>query len=209
MNFDLQITAGRGPRECAYVVARLLQVLLKEADAAGLKCTILSSIPLAGDGPAAMLSAVVRLTGDQAAPFAATWLGTVQWVGQSPYRPTHKRKNWFVSVSEVDTRVAEGKLTAAAKFESMRASGPGGQNVNKTNSAVRAVDPKSGIVVTARETRSQTQNRKVAVSKLKQRLAEQAASENMATEKSRWDNHQGVVRGNASRVFRGDNFVRG
>ena len=201
MHVDLQITSGRGPLECGYVVARLLPILLKEAKTMEVDCTILNQTPVPGASPAAFLSVIVRLSGPKANELAQKWIGTIQWVGQSPYRPTHKRKNWFVGVSLVDTRIDTAAKPENVHFQSMRSSGPGGQNVNKTNSAVRARDLASGETATASSHRSQSQNRREAAKKLAQLLIDQMKNLNNQREKSRWDKHQELVRGNPTRIF--------
>ena len=93
-------------------------------------------------------SALVKLSGPGANDFARRWQGSVQWTAPSPFRPTHKRKNWFVGV-ELVGGLAEADAVRIdprdVSFESMRASGAGGQHVNKTESAVRATHRPNGF----------------------------------------------------------------
>ncbi|MGS9174655.1 peptide chain release factor-like protein, partial [Salmonella enterica subsp. enterica serovar Infantis] len=64
------------------------------------------------------------------------WCGTLLWIGPSPYRPHHGRKNWYVGIGRVsaDEHIQSDEI----RFETLRSSGPGGQHVNKTAAAVRA-----------------------------------------------------------------------
>ena len=73
------------------------------------------------------------------------------WICKSPYRPGHKRKNWFVDVSiipEVDM-VDETITPDKIKIEKFHASGPGGQNVNKVETGVRVTHIPTGITVSS------------------------------------------------------------
>ena len=87
---------------------------------------------------------------------------------------------------KVDTQIDVAVVPSKLDLQAMRASGPGGQNVNKTNSAVRARDIVTGEVVTASLHRSQAQNRRAAVRKIAQRLVDKAEEANSAREQSRW-----------------------
>jgi peptide chain release factor len=204
----LQLTSGRGPRECAYVVAQLLSIISKEAILSGITYSLIDS-ETSGGGPMpeAKRSAMVRLEGLGAEAFAEKWLGTIKWIGTSPYRPTHSRKNWFVGVSVVAPPMQARRLDGKIAIETMRASGPGGQNVNKTNSAVRVTHVDSGISVTARESRSQVQNQKMAYQRLQKLFDQERESLEKLGAGLKWADHQGVERGNPKRTFRGIGFV--
>ena len=106
----LQLTAGRGPAECCWVVAKVLNVLLEEARQQGLEATVLSRTK--GQENGTLQSALVRIVAEDASSFLASWTGTVQWVGQSKFRKFHKRKNWFIAVCLID-----GEHTVAAVRE--------------------------------------------------------------------------------------------
>lgn len=203
----LQLTSGRGPRECAYVVAQLLSIISKEAKLSGISYSLMDSEASEGSMPEALLSAVVRLEGLSAEVFAGKWTGTIKWIGTSPYRPTHSRKNWFVGVTLVAPPTQARRLDGKIAIETMRASGPGGQNVNKTNSAVRVTHVSSGISVTARESRSQLQNRKLAYRKLRKLFDQERDSLSKYGDGLKWADHQGVERGNPIRTFQGFGFI--
>lgn len=206
MNLWLQITSGRGPAECQWAVAQALRVLCAEAEAAGLAAELLEAIP--GDEDGTLRSALVAVSGAGADGFAATWTGSVQWIGKSPFRPHHRRQNWFIGVESFTVPEKPRWSERDLEFSTMRASGPGGQHVNKTESAVRVVHKPTGTSVVAREERSQQQNKKLALARLFAALAgaeDQARSDAAA---QRWEQHNQLERGNPIRVHTGPKFER-
>jgi len=101
-------------------------------------------------------SVLICLSGDGLDVFLEGRVGSVQWICQSPFRKNCKRKNWFVGVYSICTPEDTPYLDLKdVRFSVMRARGPGGQHVNKTNSAARAEHGPTGISVTAQEERSQ------------------------------------------------------
>ena len=191
----IQITAGRGPLECQWVVAKVLKTFLQEAAQAGIDYTILSREE--GDANLTVKSVTLQLKGKELASFLKTWLGTVCWVGKSTFRKFHQRSNWYIGVFELDQLQRQSFSERDVQFQTTRSQGNGGQNVNKVNSAVRATHLPTGISVLAQDSRSQLDNKKLAQMELQQ-LAEQA--------QSHWSNHTQVQRGNPVRTFKGTDF---
>ena len=138
----LQITSGRGPAECCRVVALVLERIVRQAQASGLKVEMIERE--VGPVNRTLLSATIALQGAASGELADEWEGTVQWIAQSPYRIYHKRKNWFVGVHSFVLSESQEATERDFRYETLRASGPGGQHVNKTESAVRAVHIPSG-----------------------------------------------------------------
>ncbi len=204
MTIWLQISSGRGPAECCWVVSRTLSNIIDEATASGLKAKTLELVP--GDKPRTLKSALVSLEGKNAEEFTRQWAGTIQWIGQSPFRPKHKRKNWFVGVEIVPFPDEQKFHTAEIRFDAMRASGPGGQHVNKSQTAVRATHISSGLTAVAQEERSQMMNKKLAFARLIKLHEEEQSKQNRSNQKDRWAQHNELERGNPVRVFSGPKF---
>ena len=198
----LHITAGKGPQECRWVVAGLARAFAREAKGMGMECELLDGTE---DLP---FSILLRIGGDAASAFAAPRIGTNQWIGTSPFRPAHKRRNWFVGVALAPEPEAISDFREEdIDYQAMRASGPGGQHVNKTDSAVRATHRPTGLVATAQEQRSQHANRKLALLKLVIMLEERRGQAKDDQRRSQWQVHQELERGNAVRAYVGSKFV--
>lgn len=136
----LHLSSGQGPKECEWVVAQLVHALCREGVAGGLVCEPVEPV----EGPVA--TALLRISGDGAEAFAASCIGTIRWIGTSPFRPLHKRRNWFVGVQPVRIDAQSPDLRDEdIRYHTFRASGPGGQHVNKTDSAVRAMHLPTGL----------------------------------------------------------------
>ena len=201
----LQISSGRGPAECCLAVGLLAKALTSEAGELGISIELLQVT--AGPAPDTFHSMLFSLEGDDLVD-AQSWCGTVLWISASPFRSHHKRKNWFVGVSLLMPPETPAWSENDIRVETMRASGPGGQHVNKTESAVRITHIPTGIQVVAREERSQRQNRRLAEARLHGLLAAQAAAKQSAAEQERWQQHNELERGNPVRVYYGKEFRR-
>ena len=204
MSKTLQITSGRGPRECEWVVAKTLAFFLGEAKKRKIKTEILDL--QFGRSQQEVLSVTVKLSGKEVDQFVHPWLGTIQWIGQSPFRKNHKRKNWFIGLFELKEQELIEFNENEVEFQSMRSSGAGGQHVNKVSSAVRATHLPTGIQTVSMESRSQLQNRKTALLRLKEKLGEVNENKLNLAIMDKWSNHLELERGNAVKVFVGDRF---
>jgi len=202
----IQITSGRGPAECTRVVARVLQILIDEARNQNLEVQVVQKIAGAENGT--VETALLAIDGEQSLRFVSTWIGTIQWIGESEIRKDHKRKNWFIGIFEVgsatDMEVKDSDIT----FQAMRSSGAGGQHVNKVSSAIRATHLPSGIQVVAMDSRSQHQNKKLAYERLIDKIREKQMESLKSIELSQWKNQMQIERGNPVRTFRGSDFKK-
>lgn len=195
----LQITSGRGPVECCRVVALVLEKILREAQKRKLRVEILEK----ETGPVnrTLLSVVVALEGAGCDVLADEWEGTVLWIARSPYRIHHRRKNWFVGVQTFLLSESREATEDDIRYETLRASEPGGQHVNKTESAVRAVHIPSGISVVASDQRSQWQNKKLATERLLVKLTAWNIEQAMIQAQTNWSNHNSLQRGNPVKII--------
>lgn len=204
MDKIIQITAGRGPVECSWVVSQVLKLFLKEAKIAGFQYVILHREK--GNQNGTVQSVSIRLTGATLEVFLATWLGTIQWIGNSTFRKYHKRKNWFIGAFELKLVQHVEIHDSDISFQTMRSTGPGGQNVNKVNSAVRAIHNPTGVQVVAMDSRSQHQNKKLAITRLKEKVKEVNLTQLKEQMTDQWENHLNLQRGNPIRIFKGTDF---
>lgn len=204
MNRWLQLTSGQGPAECQWAAARVLESIQREATAQAIPCVALEIV--LGDEKDTIRSALLALEGAESELFVTRWEGTIQWISKSPYRPNHKRKNWFVAV-DVYAPVEHPQWSLAElDIEAIRSSGPGGQHVNKTSSAVRVTHVPTGTTVVAREERSQHQNRRLALARLAQILDRRTTNAEGETRRMRWEQHGALERGNPIRIYEGTEF---
>jgi peptide chain release factor len=204
MSILLQITSGRGPVECCWVAARLAESIISDSRRNGLNAEIIEEE--VGSEKGTLLSALIHLDGSEAKQFAASYEGTIQWIGYSTFRPGHKRKNWFVGVQRVPLPQSTIFSESDVRIETLKASGPGGQRVNTTESAVRAIHIPTGLTAMARDERSQNANRKRALERLSILIARHEQRQLAKAQKQRWDAHNELVRGNPVRVYEGEEF---
>ena len=91
-------------------------------------------------------------------------------------------------------------------YQTMRSSGAGGQHVNKVSSAVRAIHKPPGIMALSMVSRSQLQNKKVALTRLKEKFEDLNQVKMDDSRIDKWSNHLELQRGNPVKVFYGDRF---
>lgn len=202
----LLITSGRGPGECEIAVAKATKEIIIEATSYEVESEVLE----AEAGRHGYASALIALRGEGADVLSQTWVGTVLWICPSPIRPGWGRKNWFIGVSRLSAQLPPtlGISEKDLRWETMKASGPGGQHVNTTESAVRLKHLPSGVTVSSREERSQHRNRSLALARLVRILEERNRSKAGAMERERWRKHDSVERGNPIRTYNGLVFRR-
>lgn len=204
----IQLSAGQGPDECCLAVAKALRELQYEAKRHACELQILDSEPASRVGTfKSVLLSVEAMNGDeQQLAWLKSWEGSLQWICESPYRHRYHRKNWFIGLSLF--RFEESVDDDTIRFEACRASGPGGQHVNKTDSAVRATHLASGISVKVQSERSQFANRKLARLLIHQKLQVRDQEKLLKQKEQLRQQHVELERGRPALVFKGPDFRR-
>jgi peptide chain release factor len=201
--YYIQITSGRGPVECCRVVVLVMQKIIEQAKSLGFNTEIIEH----EDGPqdGCMFSATLSVACEDITPFTKEWEGSVLWIAQkNPFRPWHRRKNWFVGVHFFKPMESNKTNDRDIVYETLRSSGPGGQNVNKVETAVRATHLPSGLSVLASDMRTQVQNKKLARERLVMKLSVMEEEKQMRQTHDVWMNHNTLERGNPVKRFKGD-----
>lgn len=202
----IQITAGRGPAECTWVVAQVVKKMLDEANELNLNGFVIEREQGVENGT--LESAIIKLEGKAVHEFVNLWIGTIQWIGQSQFRKFHKRKNWFIGVFEIPPINENQWNESDIHYQAMRSSGAGGQHVNKVSSAIRATHVPTGVSTVCMDSRSQHQNKKTSRERLILKLEEEEIKQLKNQFQTTWMNQTQVQRGNPIRVFEGFNFKK-
>ena len=202
----IQITSGRGPLECQWVVAKVLKAFLEEAKDNNIDYEIIHREN--GDENLTLKSVTLLLRSRNLNEFLDSWLGSICWIGKSTFRKLHKRSNWFIGVFELEGLEKINFNEKEIQFQTTRSQGSGGQNVNKVNTAVRATHIPTGQRVFVQDARSQLENKKLSIERLKAKVLEQNIIQLQKRMQETWNNHLNVQRGNPIRTFSGIDFKK-
>jgi peptide chain release factor 2 len=197
----LDIQSGSGGTEAQDWAEMMLRMYLRWGDAKGFKTTL--EEVSAGD-VAGIKSATIRFEGEYAFGRLRTETGVHRLVRKSPFDSGNRRHTSFGSVfvsPEIDEDIEININKSDIREDTYRASGAGGQHVNKTDSAVRLTHEPSGIVVQCQSERSQHQNRDRAWKMLRAKLYEQEVLKRSAAKQAEEDNKPDIGWGRQIRSY--------
>ncbi|MEW9121348.1 MAG: peptide chain release factor H [Thermotaleaceae bacterium] len=191
----IQISSGKGPHECELAVGKFLKIFMKEVK----KAKIIQEVK--GQYVDCYKSVLLSVDED-----VSHLEGTIKWIVQSPFRPKHKRKNWFIDIRIFNEQEKIDFSEKFVRFETFRCGGNGGQNVNKVETGVRAIHLPTGLAVVSTEARTQYLNKKLALNRLSQIISKQNLDAEILAKQTMWIQHELLVRGNPIRIYEGLTF---
>ncbi len=195
-----QISSGFGPAECELAVAKF-------AAFAQSKYPVWLESSTPGQREGIYRSVTLR---DSLTNALEEFVGSVLWICRSPYRPEHGRKNWYIQVTRNLEEVpwGSGLSENLVRFETFRSGGHGGQNVNKVETGVRAIDTITGKSVVCTRERSQLANKREALRLLREMCMTEAKIAYAKRMNNLWQQGNHVQRGQPAAVFVGPEFIR-
>ena len=200
-NCFLDIQAGAGGTEAQDWASMLLRMYLKYCERRGYSVEVLEE----SEGEVAGIkTASIKVSGEYAYGYLRTETGIHRLVRKSPFDSGNRRHTSFSSVfvyPEVDDSIEVDINPADLRIDTYRASGAGGQHINKTDSAVRITHAPSGIVVQCQNDRSQHRNKAEAMAMLKSRLYEAELRKRQAAQQSLEDSKTDIGWGHQIRSY--------
>ena len=200
-NAFVDIQSGSGGTEAQDWAAMLLRMYLRWGERRGFKTELIEQ----SDGEVAGIKgATIKLEGAYAYGWLRTETGVHRLVRKSPFDSGNRRHTSFASVfvyPEVDDDIAIEINPADLRVDTYRASGAGGQHVNRTESAIRITHVPTGIVVQCQNDRSQHKNRSAAMAMLKSRLYEAELRKQRETQQKTEDSKADIGWGSQIRSY--------
>ena len=201
LNCFLDIQAGAGGTEAQDWASMLLRMYVKYGERKGYAVEVLEESE--GD-VAGIKTATIKLSGDYCFGMLRSETGIHRLVRKSPFDSNARRHTSFASVfvyPEIDDSFEIEINPADLRIDTYRASGAGGQHINKTDSAVRITHAPSGIVVQCQNDRSQHRNRAEAMAMLKSRLYEAELRKRQAEQQKLEDSKTDIGWGHQIRSY--------
>ncbi len=200
-NAFLDIQAGAGGTEAQDWASILLRMYLRWGDRRGFQTEV---VEMSDGDVAGIKSATIHFVGEYAFGWLRTEIGVHRLVRKSPFDSDNRRHTSFASVfvsPEIDDRINIEVNPSDIRVDVYRASGAGGQHVNRTESAVRFTHLPTGIVVACQNQRSQIQNRDHAMKQLKAKLYELEMQKRRAVSQALEETKSDVSWGNQIRSY--------
>jgi peptide chain release factor 2 len=200
-NAFLDIQAGSGGTEAQDWANMLLRMYLRWGEARGFDVEL---IEVSEGEVAGIKSATALFKGEFAYGWLRTETGVHRLVRKSPFDSGNRRHTSFAAVfvsPEIEDEIEIDINPADLRVDVYRASGAGGQHVNKTESAVRITHMPTGIVVQCQNDRSQHKNRAMAMTQLRARLYEHERQQRMAKQEALEDSKADIGWGNQIRSY--------
>ena len=197
----IDIQAGSGGTEAQDWAAMLERMYLRYCERRGFRAEVLEESP--GE-VAGIKSASIKVDGDYAYGYLRTEVGVHRLVRKSPFDSNARRHTSFASVfvyPEVDDSIDIEINPADLRIDTFRASGAGGQHINKTDSAVRITHLPTNIVVQCQNDRSQHRNRAEAMAMLKSKLYELEIRKRQAEQQKLEDSKTDIAWGHQIRSY--------
>lgn len=200
-NAFLEIQSGSGGTEAQDWAEMLLRMYLRWADDKGFKAEL---VECSAGEVAGIKSATVEVSGEYAFGWLRTEIGVHRLVRKSPFDSGNRRHTSFAAVfisPEIDDNIDIEIAPSDVRTDTYRASGAGGQHINKTDSAVRLTHGPSGIVVQSQSQRSQHQNRDKCWQMLRARLYELEVSKRQEAAQATEDTKSDIGWGSQIRSY--------
>ncbi len=197
----LDIQSGSGGTEAQDWANMMLRMYLRWGEANGFKVELMEAS--AGD-VAGIKSATIKFDGEYAFGWLRTETGVHRLVRKSPFDSGGRRHTSFASVfvsPEIDDNIEIDINPADLRVDTYRASGAGGQHVNKTDSAIRITHEPTGIVVQCQSQRSQHQNRDFAMKQLRAKLYEREMLQRQEAQQAMEDSKSDIGWGSQIRSY--------
>ncbi len=197
----LTVSAGAGGTDAAGWAEMLMRMYLRWAERKGLRAELLDSTPAEEAG---VKSASLSVSGPHAYGLLRTERGTHRLVRISPFDFQKRRHTSFALVDvipQVETETEVDIRPEDLRIDTYRATGAGGQHVNKTDSAVRITHLPTGVVVSCQNERSQLRNREIAMRILRARLLERRIAEQEEEQAKLRGEHRAAEWGNQIRSY--------